>query len=560
MLAQSRAASGRILSTAFVYRLDGYERHFEAARRDLLNICAFPDWNPRHFLDTAEMGFAVAIGYTWLHDKLNEADRSAIRGGLYRHLLAMAPEAYKRSGRARLNWSAFDTSSSKTTNNWNFVCNSGFVAAALALRDEHPELARLVVAGARDSLPLAMTGYAPDGAWAEGPTYWDYGTAYLSKTLAMLAAETREGDAALVRLPGFDRTVFYTLQHFGPTGISFNYGDGGPVSDREGSLPSVIWLAHRFAVSEAMPEIRRRLHKRVTVPLNGFERSLPAGTLGSGLVFCAINFAETNEVDTGATLPLDAHFRGEGEFVVMRSRAADPDALWIAIKGGRNGVSHGHLDLGSFVLEAAGLRWAVDLGSDSYSLPGYWEMKDGGRRWNYFRLNNRSHNTLTLGDRLQSATAHAPVTSTRLASSARHAPDTPSATIDLTQVYPRLATKWLRHVSLPGREAILVEDEVHGLPRGESVTWRMLTPAKITLSPDGRAATLRQKGKTLKVEFAMSSPQPDARFDVAPADAPTPAEKANKGISVLSISFVPELSSVGQPLRLSVRFMPESVE
>ena len=28
----------------------------------------FPDWNPQHFLDVAEMTCAFAIGYDWLYD------------------------------------------------------------------------------------------------------------------------------------------------------------------------------------------------------------------------------------------------------------------------------------------------------------------------------------------------------------------------------------------------------------------------------------------------------------------------------------------------------------
>lgn len=91
MLGQSRAAASRIVTSAFVYLIDGDERHFEAARRDLLNVCAFPDWNPRHFLDTAEMGFGVAVGYSWLRQELSMEDRAVIRAALVRNLLSMAP-------------------------------------------------------------------------------------------------------------------------------------------------------------------------------------------------------------------------------------------------------------------------------------------------------------------------------------------------------------------------------------------------------------------------------------------------------------------------------------
>ena len=41
---------------------------FKQALSDLMTVSGpvFPDWNPKEFLDTAEMTHAVAIGYDWL--------------------------------------------------------------------------------------------------------------------------------------------------------------------------------------------------------------------------------------------------------------------------------------------------------------------------------------------------------------------------------------------------------------------------------------------------------------------------------------------------------------
>ena len=42
-------------------------------------MAAFPDFNPRHFLDTAEMTHALAIAYDWLYDQWSESQRATIR-------------------------------------------------------------------------------------------------------------------------------------------------------------------------------------------------------------------------------------------------------------------------------------------------------------------------------------------------------------------------------------------------------------------------------------------------------------------------------------------------
>jgi len=77
---------------------------------------------------------------------------------------------------------------------------------------------------------------------------------------------------------------------------------------------------------------------------------------------------------------------------------------FLALKGGDNAWNHGHLDLGSFVLDINSTRVVMDLGADNYGLPGYF----GAERWEYYRLNTHGHNTIQFNNVSQppSATAH----------------------------------------------------------------------------------------------------------------------------------------------------------
>jgi len=63
LLAQSRRCLDRVYTLALLHRLDGNKQHLERALAELRAAAAFPDWNPSHFLDTAEMTHAFAIGY-----------------------------------------------------------------------------------------------------------------------------------------------------------------------------------------------------------------------------------------------------------------------------------------------------------------------------------------------------------------------------------------------------------------------------------------------------------------------------------------------------------------
>src|SRR5690606_18840922 len=71
LLSVSREALLRITRLSMLYRLTDDARYRDRARDEMLAVCAFDDWNPSHYLDTAEMAMAVAIGYDWLYDGLD---------------------------------------------------------------------------------------------------------------------------------------------------------------------------------------------------------------------------------------------------------------------------------------------------------------------------------------------------------------------------------------------------------------------------------------------------------------------------------------------------------
>jgi hypothetical protein len=90
---------------------------------------------------------------------------------------------------------------------------------------------------------------------------------------------------------------------------------------------------------------------------------------------------------------------GELPIAVMRSAWDDPDATYLAIKGGTPNQSHGHMDVGSFVLEANGVRWALDLGTESYNRMraaklDLWNYSQDSSRWTTFRVGPEGHNIL----------------------------------------------------------------------------------------------------------------------------------------------------------------------
>ena len=526
--AQRRAAMFRVLNLAVAYRLTSDVRYAERAKADLLAAAQFPNWWPPHFLNVGEFTALVALGYDWLYDELTEGERATIRAGILQNGLAPGLEAY---GGADFGWWVGSDA------NWNQVCNAGLVLGALAVAEEAPDTAAAIVESALASIPKAMQSYEPDGAWEEGPTYWAYGTTYNALLLAAL-------ESALGNLQGLDevagyeelgRSGFFHVQTVGPTNLYFNFGDAKDVAYFS---PVLFWMSRHYD-EPVYAWFEREL---VVRDLERMRRGdlMKDETLDRFLALLVVWYNAAGQTRSYADLPYDDHFEGSAAVGAMRSGWTD-DALYLGFKGGDNQAQHGHMDLGSFVLDAEGVRWALDLGGDDYSLPGYFNFS--GPRWDYFRLSNRSHNTLVLGGGLQSSFAEASITAFD------STPEQVSAIVDLSGGYGQWARRVRRGYALLDRSRVLIQDEVEPLYAGFDVRWQMVTAAEIAL--DGATATLTQDGQTLHADILEPA---GATFEVLSTDPGDVRQETNEGTQMLAVRL--NASSYAEPVGLVVLLTP----
>jgi len=510
LLATSRRVLHRVYTLALLYRLDGDKRWAERAEQELRAAAGFKDWNPQHFLDTAEMTHAFAVGYDWLYEVWTPEQRATFRSAIVVKGLEPALGCY----RGTASYPEFP----KMRHNWNQVCNGGIGMGALAVADESPELAGEILRNALESLRLPMTGFAPDGAWKEGPGYWNYATDYNVVFLAALDSALGT-DFGLSRMTGFADTGLFPIYLTGPLGRTVNYADG---SDGTIRAPQMFWLARRFR----RPEYAR-YQAQVAAPqaLDLIWYDSPDDGAGSGL-------------------PLDKYFRG-AEVATFRGAWEERDSVFVGLKCGDNKANHSHLDLGSFVLDALGKRWAVDLGADDYNLPGYF----GGQRWNYYRLRAEGHNTLVINPTNspdQDPGALAPIV--RFESKPARA----FAIADLTRAYARDASRVQRGVALLDRRQTLVQDEIRAGKTNE-VWWFMHAPGEIQINDDGTTATLSQGNTRLLARLLSPA---NARFTVMEAQPlPTSPHPDNQENNVSVRKLVIHLHGVTD-LRIAVLFVP----
>jgi hypothetical protein len=463
--AQSRRALDRIYTLALLFRLDQKPEHLQRALKELRAGASFPDWNPGHFLDLAEMTHAFAIGYDWLYPSLDAADRESIRRAIVEKGLDPALFAYSEP--------AFWVTGGHT---WNLVSNSGVALGALAVADEDPDRSGRVLRNALASLPRAISAYAPDGGWAGGPAHWNFGTRHFVCLLAGLESALST-DFGLTSARGVDKTGRFRVYTTGPTGRPFNYSDA---PDDPAPAPEMFWMARRFSHPVYAWQEQRDIDRSTRVdPLD--------------LAW----FYKDARSPEAEGWPLDALFAGI-HVATFRSDWEDPNAIFLAVKGGDNKEEYAHLDLGSFVLDAGGVRWV--------RYPG---LEDGGamgpssrQRLNSFRTRTEAHSTLLVDGENQN-----PKAESRLL---RHqfSPDLSWVEFDLSHAHPSKVKEWRRRVGLAQRQAVLIQDQLTAEQPVEAL-WSMVIDAEITCT--GQTAELTKNGWVLSAE--IHSPH-HAVFDV----------------------------------------------
>lgn len=521
MLNTSREALYRIFMLSYAYRTTGELKFAERAEKEMLYMAGYDNWNPEHFLDVAEMTMALSIGYDWLYEVLSPKNRAKIRK-------AILDKGLKPSMDKRYNGFL------DKTNNWSQVCNTAMAYGAIALMETDEKLCRKIMERSIEEIRKPMSSYGPDGAYPEGYGYWHYGTTY--NVMLLAALETLYGnDFGLSAIPGFIKGGEYILHMVGPSCLPFNFGDSG---SRMRLNTSLFWFARKTKNPALLRNECKLLLEIPNYDYEQYRRMLPSiFVLGKD-----INLANLPKpkVDMFAA-------KNEAPVCLMRSSWKE-DAIYVGIKGGKASANtHTHLDAGSFVMDAQGVRWAVDLGPQEYnSLESkgiaLWDNRANGQRWKVFRYNNFAHNVFSINDEMFNTEGRGELIS------CSDTPERKEAIFDLTALYNKI-DKAERHVVLNGELEVVIEDRIKNGSQSSQLTWRMLTPANVEQVAGG--FILRKEDKTLFVEL----PKDVLPFAV-PATPDTDYDEPNPNITIIGykVNLMPNVNQ-----SLVVRLKPEQV-
>ena len=491
----------RLVNLAYAYRMTGEKKYVIRAEQEIKACCAFDTWNPSHFLDTATMVMGLAIAYDWMYDTFSPELKALIRQSILE-------KGFEPAKDHELAWFY------RAAQNWNQVCNAGLVFGAIAIMEDEPTASQKIIEDCMHSIGLALKSYAPDGVYPEGYGYWDYGTG--RNVLMDLGLESAFGtDGNLSSAKGFLESAQFICHMVGPTGDFFNYADAGG-SAKAGSLPWMFWFAQKTGNPSLLYwENKYMQEKRLSTS-----------------AFTLILSKDTKWDDISA--PKETMWIGHSEnsLALIRTEWDNPEALYLAVKAGSGSVNHAHLDVGSFIFEAGGVRWAIDLGADNYlSLESagvdLWNTSQNSPRWDVYRQNNRHHNTLTVNKQRQIVKAHVPLD--KIYQNKRKQ----GVCMNLTPVYGGEVRQAVRDIAIIKKQYLEVKDFITASDTPAEIEWNMMTPAEPTIISPNKVI-LKKGSKALLL--TADSPK-EIQWEVSSAQPEQPYETPNPGVSRLSFTI-----------------------
>jgi len=463
---------------------------------------SWPDWGAnRHFLDAGIAAKGVAIAYDGLYDYLSVTQRNQLATAVRNFVLQPGKtqiETYTGAWKWYL-----------SNDNWNGICHGGMIMAALATYETDVTFNSKVISLAANGILPYMQSLGPDGASEEGMSYWSYGltNTFLAFESLKRCLSTTYG---LAEQPGFVKTGWFPYQMSGPVGTA-TIGDDYLYVGKSNKFLSYCWFSKYFKNADLA-----KAHYDACVSINASDVIKMNGWFD-------LLFYDKDLVNSGrsAVLSLDGYLRGI-EYMYLQENNNNDNALYVGMHGGDNNSSHGHLDAGSFFIQAQGETWAQgNLGLESpypsdyftATAPAYSSAPTNiaatRGRFYYYRVRTEGKNCLVFNP-----DARPEQNPTGVATVTTKANDATGGfyIADLANCYSRDVSAYKRGIKLNRSNGIISVQDEFTPKSNSSVYWLMHSPATdgLQISSGGKIATMTKNGKTY---YALISSPANAVFE-----------------------------------------------
>ncbi len=346
----------------------------------------------------------------------------------------------------------------KHPNNWCAVC-MGSVAGVLIY--EAPEIYMEQIDRINSAMQVYIDSYAEDGICIEGAAYWGFGFGFFV-VHAMLQRELTNGEYDWFKQPKVKAISQYIQKMFLQKSVITTFGD---CNTREG-----YWIG--------LPHILRDVYGDDIEKLPSEAGTIIAYT---HLAFSlrSVIYYKPEYVAKELKENVVNHTQGSC-FLTKRTKN-----YGFATKGGNNGESHNHIDVGNFIFARNEKQIICDLGAGSYE-DGYHSDK----RYTFYHPSSASHNLPIFNGEGQDSYARENVI-------VEYDDNTSTATLDITNGYGAKCVKRVIRKYIFTDSSVMVND-AYDLEQGTSIREHFIST--IEPSVNGNIVTLEDVTLTPSID------------------------------------------------------------
>lgn len=317
-------------------------------------------------------------------------------------------------------------------NNWTAWITQNVLLSTFSLKTDQG-LRRRVVEKALSGLDAFIKDYAEDGACEEGVVYYRHAALCMAGAMAILDKVAPASMAPLWKASKIRNMAEYIVNMHVAGRRYFNFSDSAAIVE---SCTVREYLFGKAVGSDVLAAFAARDR------LSSEHKHLPEEW---NLWYRVKELLVTPEILQEIRPAGDAFYPGIGLFVARDDRFA------LAVKGGNNGESHNHNDVGSLTLYKDGKPFLIDVGVETYTAKTF-----SPQRYDIWTMQSCFHNLPTFGEVGQADGAD-------FAARAVHAEFTENQaqmSLDIASAYPAEARvrSYRRTVTLRRGSQVEVED------------------------------------------------------------------------------------------------------
>ena len=393
---------------------------------------------------------------TLIRDRIRlETERRILIPALERHFNWMGPNEHGRR-----------------PNNWNpWIC-SNWLACSLVL-DTDPDRQIASVSKILKTVDCFLDPHPADGGCDEGPNYWNHAAGSIHDVLEILYSATN-GRIDIYDDPLIGNMAAFLYRTQIGDGYVVNFADAQPQID---PVATNIFSYGKRVGDPDMCHLGAWYAEQQKLARDGFTSRANLGRRLAAL-------SHLDELlQTEAKQPLPARvWLPDTQVAVGRSEVGSSSGYFLAVKGGNNGESHNHNDIGNLVVFIDAKPLIIDIGVEEYTAKTF-----GPDRYDIWTMRSDHHTVPTING-IEQATG-ADFQATDLIYAEDDAGFT--FTCSLKEAYPNDAgiDRWIRSATLDTGAGVTIEDN-YEMERVEHLQMTFMTPCEI--EQDDRGVVLRE--------------------------------------------------------------------